>query len=215
MKIGKSYLLICSFFLMISGISFAQIKGMTYQATILNSSNIQGGENNNTSFSNKAICLKFSILGINKNILFQEIVTTKTDDYGIINVFVGSGSVTNNSKFKKIDEVESNNEGKFFRVEVCFNAYCDNFELLNEQPLNQQNTKSNSVGELFVNNSNVGNQQIITLTDSQILSIENGGTGSSTQNFVDLTTNQTIKGDKIFSDHTSFDSDIKVRGIKF
>lgn len=40
-----------------------------------------------------------------------------------------------------------------------------------------------------------------------VLPIANGGTGSSTQNFVDLTTNQTVAGNKIFS------SDLKANGL--
>ena len=42
---------------------------------------------------------------------------------------------------------------------------------------------------------------------TSIIAIANGGTGSSTQNFVDLTTVQMVAGDKTFS------SDIKVNGI--
>ena len=42
---------------------------------------------------------------------------------------------------------------------------------------------------------------------TSIIAIANGGTGSSTQNFVDLTTVQLVAGDKTFS------SDIKVNGI--
>jgi len=40
-----------------------------------------------------------------------------------------------------------------------------------------------------------------------VLPVANGGTGSSTQNFVDLTTDQTVAGNKIFS------SDLKVNGL--
>ncbi|MEE9361020.1 MAG: tail fiber domain-containing protein [Cellulophaga sp.] len=39
---------------------------------------------------------------------------------------------------------------------------------------------------------------------SGVLPVANGGTGSATQNFVDLTTNQTIAGNKIFSTNGSF-----------
>ena len=50
------------------------------------------------------------------------------------------------------------------------------------------------------------NGTIWTLLHSGLLPLANGGTGSATQNFVDLTTNQTIAGTKVFSD------DIRVRG---
>ncbi len=45
------------------------------------------------------------------------------------------------------------------------------------------------------------------------IAIANGGTGSTTKNFVDLTTAQTIAGTKTFSNTTIFNSDISVNGI--
>jgi hypothetical protein len=47
---------------------------------------------------------------------------------------------------------------------------------------------------------------------SGVLPIANGGTGSATQNFVDLTTAQTIAGAKTFSDNTSVGGTLDVTG---
>ena len=47
---------------------------------------------------------------------------------------------------------------------------------------------------------------------SGVLPVVNGGTGSSIQNFVDLTTNQTIAGEKIFSGLTTIDSNLVTSG---
>src|SRR5687767_6354343 len=45
---------------------------------------------------------------------------------------------------------------------------------------------------------------------SGVLSIENGGTGSSTQNFVDVNTNQSVAGTKTFSDDIRVNTEISV-----
>jgi hypothetical protein len=45
-----------------------------------------------------------------------------------------------------------------------------------------------------------------------IVAIENGGTGSATQNFVDLTTTQTIGGTKTFTDAVTVGTLIKAGG---
>lgn len=46
------------------------------------------------------------------------------------------------------------------------------------------------------------------------IAIANGGTGSTTKNFVDLTTAQTIAGAKTFSNTATFNTDISVNGVK-
>ena len=54
----------------------------------------------------------------------------------------------------------------------------------------------------------------VTLTTdvTGVLSVANGGTGSSTQNFVDLTTAQTIAGSKTFSGTTIINGGLTVSG---
>ena len=58
-----------------------------------------------------------------------------------------------------------------------------------------------------ITTSKLANGSVTNAKISGPISIANGGTGSSTQNFVDLTTDQTIAGKKEFS------SDIKVNGL--
>jgi hypothetical protein len=47
------------------------------------------------------------------------------------------------------------------------------------------------------------------------IDIAHGGTGSTTKNFVDLTTTQTIDGAKTFTGTTTFSKDVTVNGIQF
>ena len=59
-----------------------------------------------------------------------------------------------------------------------------------------------SAGSDFYNNASIVIEQVGS-TGFSLLPIANGGTGSSTQNFVDLTTNQTINGIKTFNNTTA------------
>jgi len=58
----------------------------------------------------------------------------------------------------------------------------------------------------------VWGQAVLTTDVTGILPIANGGTGSSTQNFVDLTTTQTIAGSKTFSGTTIINGALTVSG---
>lgn len=64
----------------------------------------------------------------------------------------------------------------------------------------------NYTGFLKASSGTVSAQALIDLTTdvTGVLPIANGGTGSATQNFVDLTTNQTIAGNKSFSNTAQF-----------
>lgn len=55
----------------------------------------------------------------------------------------------------------------------------------------------------------------LTANVTGILPISNGGTGSATQNFVDLTTNQTVGGNKIFTNALRTNSDLTVDGQSY
>jgi Collagen triple helix repeat (20 copies)/Chaperone of endosialidase len=55
------------------------------------------------------------------------------------------------------------------------------------------------VNEANLNLANIGGSLNLATQGTGVLPIANGGTGSATQNFVDLTTNQTIAGTKTFS----------------
>jgi Chaperone of endosialidase/Collagen triple helix repeat (20 copies) len=63
-----------------------------------------------------------------------------------------------------------------------------------------KNNASGILSSSLINNSDISNSTIdLTTKVTGLLPIANGGTGSATQNFVDLTTNQTIGGNKTFS----------------
>lgn len=69
----------------------------------------------------------------------------------------------------------------------------------------------NLLGTLSANGSNLTNLNASNIT-SGTLAIANGGTGSSVKNFVDLSTTQTISGDKTFNNATRFSGATTVGG---
>lgn len=60
--------------------------------------------------------------------------------------------------------------------------------------------------------ANTVTPKVLTDIENNVWSIANGGTASSTQNFVDLSTNQTISGVKTFADDVALNADITLTG---
>jgi hypothetical protein len=72
----------------------AQTDGMSYQAVILNpkSQEIPGVNSAGNIFPNKSLSVRFTITNSNNVVEYQEIHTTSTDAYGMINLVIGKGS---------------------------------------------------------------------------------------------------------------------------
>ena len=95
----------------------------------------------------------------------------------------------------------------------------------NDMVLGVTNTSGNNVDAISISSAGVtsinslSTAGIVTNTSAGVLGttsivpIANGGTGSSTQNFVDLTTNQSIGGNKTFSGNIRGGSFIKSGGL--
>jgi hypothetical protein len=75
--------------------SFAQTDGMSYQAIILNPNlELPGINDSNNILPNKPLKIRFSIISSSDQIEYQEIHQTQTDEYGMINLIIGSGTST-------------------------------------------------------------------------------------------------------------------------
>lgn len=105
-------------FIGISLFSFGQKTGINYQAVILDPNPIPMPGNNYSGqpLANKAIQLRFSLLS-GTRLDYQEMQTTQTDEYGLINTIIGKGTkITINS----FDAVLWNDTLKTLQVEVKF-----------------------------------------------------------------------------------------------
>ncbi len=90
MKMKKYYTLLI---LLLSFWSNAQ-NGITYQAVILNpnTEELPGADNSRLPLVNQKITLEFKILNATSNIDYQETINTETDDFGMVNVVIGTGT---------------------------------------------------------------------------------------------------------------------------
>lgn len=93
-----------------SYLAFSQRTGINYQAVILNPSEISMPGNNYSGqpLIKTAIELRFSLMNGN-TLIYRETQSTKTDEYGLINVIIGKGIKTTPSSFDEISWSDSLN----------------------------------------------------------------------------------------------------------
>ena len=104
---------------------FAQTDGMSYQAVILSPSpqELPGVDVARNILPNAELKVRFSIFDAQDTVEYQEIHSTKTDAYGMINLIIGQGSPENGvfaemdwNGTKKVLEVEINLNGTYNRI---------------------------------------------------------------------------------------------------
>ena len=94
----------------------AQTDGLNYQAVIIDPDpeEIPGIDVTGNILPNKEINVRFTIYGNSGNTEYQEIHTTKTDEYGMINLVIGKG----NSVAGKFTEIYWDGSTKNLKVEI-------------------------------------------------------------------------------------------------
>lgn len=175
-----------SFILFIGHHALAQTDGLNYQAVIIDPDpeEIPGIDVTGNILPNKEINVRFTISGSTGITEYQEVHTTKTDEYGMINLVIGKGnSVT--GKFTEIYwdgstknlKVEINLDGTYSDLsdqELLFVPYAYHRDIIASEDLS---VDGNSLlkGNLNVNNDlNVGgNTKLsgeLTVEDNTLLS---------------------------------------------
>jgi len=116
---------------------FAQQKGISYQAVIINPKAIQAPGYNGTSIPlvNKIICLSFKVVNGANQVEYQESQSIKTDAYGMINVVIGKGT-SGTALVANLDAVNWNQGDKKLVVGVNTNGVCANYIEISNQVLN-------------------------------------------------------------------------------
>jgi hypothetical protein len=116
---------------------FSQNKGITYQAVIYQpgGQNLPGYDLDKVPMDNRNICLKFSFLDENSSLEYQEEVKTKTDEFGMVNITIGSGNQTGGYASSYAAIVWSAAEEKSLKVALDATGLCSQFDELSVDKL--------------------------------------------------------------------------------
>jgi hypothetical protein len=114
---------------------FAQTSGITYQAVILNpeGQHIPGYNNERSPVVNRNICMRFTIYA-GTTAEYQETQQTTTDEFGMVNLVIGTGSPAGGTAATFADIVWDGNP-KNLQAEVNLTGICQNFTEISNQPL--------------------------------------------------------------------------------
>ena len=127
----KIYLLLV---LLFSSVIYSQTNGITYQAVILNpeGEHIPGYNNDRAPLTNTQVCLRFKIYA-GTTLEYQENLTTTTDEFGMVNVVIGTGTPTGGT-VSAFNTIVWNGSPKSLVVEVDLKGLCSTFVQISNQP---------------------------------------------------------------------------------
>ncbi|MDG2194874.1 MAG: collagen-like protein, partial [Polaribacter sp.] len=113
---------------------FSQTKGLSYQAVILNptAQEIPGMDASGNILVNSKVVIQFTIVDATGSQEYQEIHSTTTDPYGMVNLMIGSGNATSSTAFNAI---AWNGLSKKLKVAIDFSGGGFDFVPLTEQTL--------------------------------------------------------------------------------
>jgi len=120
--------------LFVSTAFYAQSNGINYQAIIYNPNGeaIPGYNNNNSPLANKNICLQFTIIDSATLTEYQEKITIRTDEYGMVNTVIGTGTQTGGYA-TSFANVNWSLPSKSLKVGLDPQGQCSNFIVISNQ----------------------------------------------------------------------------------
>jgi hypothetical protein len=96
--------------------------GISYQAIALdeNGREIAGHDINGNIINSKRIDVRFSIVGGTQNgeILYKEVHSTNTDQFGLFSLVIGHGVVSLEGKYQKLTDIDWGADDLFLKVEI-------------------------------------------------------------------------------------------------
>ena len=121
--------------LLVTNYCFSQTSGITYQAVVYNPNGEQlpGVDNPYAPLTNQNICLQFGIIDNTGSTEYQEQVQVTTDNFGMVNLLIGTSSQTGGYSIG-FNGIEWSAATKFLKVDIDIQGSCSNFEELSNQP---------------------------------------------------------------------------------
>ena len=112
--------------------------GISYQAIALdeNGREIAGHDINGNIINSKRIGVRFSIVGGTQNgeILYKEVHSTNTDQFGLFSLVIGHGVVSLDGKYQKLMDINWGADELFLKVEIDINR-SGNFKVMGIQQM--------------------------------------------------------------------------------
>ena len=151
--------------LLCTTVFYAQTDGIAYQAVIYKPDvkSFPGVPKSTSPMADAAICLRFTFFDSKNSIEYQETVSTKTDEFGIINTTIGKGIQVGGS-VASFKDLKWNVNDKVLMVELDDKGSCTSFTEISKQSFASAPFAFNAVTA-----NNV----------SGIVALENGGTGAN------------------------------------
>ena len=122
-------------FLLITNYCFSQNSGITYQAVVYNPNGeeLPGVDNPYAPLTNRNICLQFGIIDNTGTVEYQEQVQVTTDNFGMVNLLIGTSSQTGGYS-TGFSGILWSADAKFLKVDIDIEGNCSDFEELSNQP---------------------------------------------------------------------------------
>ena len=145
---------------------YGQTTGINYQSVILRpkEKTLPGVEISSLPLVNTSVCMRFTIFDSANSIEYQEMVSAKTDDFGIVNTIIGSGTKTGGYS-NNFSSILWSSLNKKLVVELDITNTCSSFEEISNQAF------------AF---SPYANHALTASSVTGIVEIVKGGTGATT-----------------------------------
>ena len=123
------------FFILFSSVVYSQTNGITYQAVILKplGEELPGYNNDRSPLVNQNICLSFDIINATSQTEYKETIHTKTDEFGMVNVLIGTGQQIAGYA-SGFNGIVWNGTAKSLEVNVDTSGFCNYFTFVSKQP---------------------------------------------------------------------------------
>ncbi|MBT3547885.1 MAG: hypothetical protein HN487_09385, partial [Flavobacterium sp.] len=122
-------------FLFFSSVVLSQTRGISYQALIIDpiTQELPGVNNSNAPLANKDICLKFSIIDEINVLEYEEIFSVRTDNYGMVNLIIGT-EVRTGGYASSFEDIQWSLLPKNLKIDLSTDIGCTTFTEISNSP---------------------------------------------------------------------------------
>jgi hypothetical protein len=135
----KTLILLLTFFCLATVGTNGQVAdGISYQAVALdeNGREIAGQDINGNIISGKTIGVRFSVISGTPEgeLLYNEVHSVNTDQYGLFSVVIGHGDVSSDGKYQKLTDISWGTDRLYLKVEID-TRHTGNFKVMGIQQM--------------------------------------------------------------------------------